>query len=108
MDLFAQKKNSFQAQLKLEGLEEPSKTRKLNFLAMELQDIKNNKGSVTLQVRSIEHLLTWLGRHQKLQSSLLIKPLDITFDLVKNAQGDNWWKLDNKEDDGDDENKANM
>ena len=30
--------------------------KKLKFLVLELQDIKNNKGSVTMQVRSIEHL----------------------------------------------------
>lgn len=32
------------------------KEKKIGFLAMELNDIKNNKGSVTLQVKSIEHL----------------------------------------------------
>lgn len=32
------------------------KEKKINFLTMELTDIKNNKGNVTLQVRSIEHL----------------------------------------------------
>ena len=32
------------------------KERKANFLNMELQDIKNNKGSLTLQIKSIEHL----------------------------------------------------
>ena len=32
------------------------KEKKINFLNMELNDIKNNKGNVTLQVRSIEHL----------------------------------------------------
>ena len=33
-----------------------AKLKKINFLMMELADIKNNKGSATLQVRSIEHL----------------------------------------------------
>jgi hypothetical protein len=32
------------------------KDRKVTFLNMELQDIKNNKGTLTLQVKSIEHL----------------------------------------------------
>ena len=32
------------------------KEKKINFLNLELNDIKNNKGNVTLQVRSIEHL----------------------------------------------------
>ena len=30
--------------------------RKVGFLNMELQDIKNNKGTMTLQVKSVEHL----------------------------------------------------
>lgn len=33
-----------------------SKERKLGFLNLELQDIKNNKGNITMQVRSIEHM----------------------------------------------------
>ena len=48
------------------------KERKANFLNMELQDIKNNKGSLTLQIKSIEHLQTWLKKSQKLQSDMLI------------------------------------
>jgi hypothetical protein len=32
------------------------KEKKIGFLVMELQDIKNNKGSITLQLRSIDHL----------------------------------------------------
>lgn len=51
--------------------------QKLKFLVLELQDIKNNKGTATLQVRSIEHLQTWLKRDLKLSSELLIKPLEV-------------------------------
>ena len=50
------------------------KEQKMNFLVMELQDIKNNKGNVTLQVRSIEHLQTWLKRDSRLSNENLIKP----------------------------------
>ena len=50
------------------------KEQKMNFLVMELQDIKNNKGNVTLQVRSIEHLQTWLKRDNRLSNENLIKP----------------------------------
>jgi uncharacterized protein (DUF2141 family) len=39
------------------------KERKTGFLSMELNDIKNNKGSVTLQVKSIEHLQTWIKKN---------------------------------------------
>ena len=49
-----------------------TKLRKINFLSMELQDIRNNKGSVTLQVRSIEHLQTWLKKHKELGNELKI------------------------------------
>ena len=48
----------------------------MNFLVMELQDIKNNKGNVTLQVRSIEHLQTWLKRDNRLSNENLIKPFE--------------------------------
>lgn len=43
-----------------------SKERKLGFLNLELQDIRNNKGTTTLQVRSIEHMQTWLKRDARL------------------------------------------
>ena len=74
--------------------------RKLKFLVLELQDIKNNKGSVTLQVRSIEHLQTWLKRDPKLSNELLIKPLEVTLDQVqKSMLPDNakraWWEVGN-------------
>ena len=69
--------------------------RKLNFLHLELQDIKNNKGSVTLQVRSIEHLQTWLKRDSRLQSSLLIKPVDVSVKQLQQRQDPPvWWRED--------------
>lgn len=37
---------------------------------MEITDIKNNKGSITLQVRSIENLQTWLKKDQRISSEL--------------------------------------
>ena len=54
-----------------------SRDKKLEFLNLELLDIKNNKGSTTLQMRSIEHLVNWLKRDKELSSELLIKPLDV-------------------------------
>ena len=76
LDLFNQKKNSYHAQLRLDqAVEDATMTQKLKFLELELGDIKNNKGSVTMQVRSIEHLQTWLKRDPKLSSEVLIKPL---------------------------------
>ena len=54
IDLFTQKKNSYLAESKLtqhtedEQAERKAKERKLNFLGLELADIKNNKGNVTL------------------------------------------------------------
>jgi hypothetical protein len=49
---------------------------------MELVDIKNNKGTITLQVRSIEHLKTWLKRDNKLSSELNIKPVELSARLI--------------------------
>jgi hypothetical protein len=58
-----QKKNSFHAELKLHEANKDEvydqlkkREKKVSFLNMELQDIKNNKGTMTLQVKSIEHL----------------------------------------------------
>ena len=68
---------------------------KLKFLVLELQDIKNNKGSATLQVRSIEHLQTWLKRDPKLSSELLIKPFVVTLEQAKKSlttKSTSWWK----------------
>lgn len=48
IDLFTQKKNSYLAELKLNKEVNSNKERKLGFLNLELQDIKNNKGSVTI------------------------------------------------------------
>ena len=61
------------------------KERKANFLNMELQDIKNNKGSLTLQIKSIEHLQTWLKKSHKLQSDMLIQPLDLPAERIRMA-----------------------
>lgn len=75
--------------------------KKLEFLALELQDIRNNKGNVTLQVRSIEHLQTWLKRDKKLSSELLIKPLEVRAEQIKQAldlpASAQWWKSSTKD-----------
>ena len=48
LDLFTAKRNNYLAGEKLGEVVEKNMERKLNFLNLELQDIKNNKGSVTL------------------------------------------------------------
>ena len=73
-----------------------NKEKKINFLNLELTDIKNNKGAVTMQVRSIEHLQTWLTRDSKLSSELNIQPLDLSATLMNeniNTKG-KWWSGD--------------
>ena len=77
-----QKRNSFQAVLKMDPTEELHRLeRKVGFLSLELQDIRNNKGTLTLQVKSVEHLQTWLKKSpQLMQSELLIQPLDVTLE----------------------------
>jgi len=77
IELAEQKKNSYEVAIKMEG---GVKSRKVDFLQMELADIKNNKGTTTLQVKSIEYLETWLRKNKHLQSQNLIKPLNLTLD----------------------------
>jgi len=62
--VFEVKKNSFEAEAKMGG--EAKKAQKIKFLAWELADIKNNKGTTTLQIKSIEHLHTWLKKNKHL------------------------------------------
>ena len=57
---------------------------------MELNDIKNTKGATTLQVRSIEHLQTWLKRDQVLSSELNTKPIDVSISAIQSSP-DTWW-----------------
>ena len=93
LDLFTQKYNSFQAESKMLSLtsaeltERKQKERKLSFLHLELQDIRNNKGSITLQVRSIEHMQTWLRKNRLLHSSLQIQPLQFTCKQLQASEG---------------------
>jgi len=58
---------------------EEAHVKKVRFLMMELQDIKNNKGFVTLVVKSVEYLGNWLKKNKLLQNTLLAQPIDITF-----------------------------
>ena len=55
---------------------------------MELQDIKNNKGTMTLQVKSIEHLQTWIRKNAKLQSELEFQPVDMRAETIANTLQD--------------------
>lgn len=100
-----QRKNNFQVEVKLlSDSNDPSlpdmkrKEKKVGFLYMELQDIKNNKGTMTLQVKSVEHLQTWLKKNEITQSELNIQPLDLTLDIIEQSinKGDSiltqkWW-----------------
>lgn len=87
-------KNSYLVQLKMKEAEESaSKSRKINFLMMELTDIKNNKGTATLQVRSIKHLQTWLKRDHKLSSELNVKAIDVSAEVLENGDV-NWYRND--------------
>lgn len=61
------------------------KERKVGFLYMELQDIKNNKGTMTLQVKSTDHLQSWIKKNQKLQSELSFQPVDIKAEMVEKS-----------------------
>ena len=107
IDMALQKKNSYAVEIKMaaqNGVENvdkmKSKEKKINFLNMELADIKNNKGTVTLQVRSIEHLQTWLKRDEKLSSELNIKPIDLSAQLIdeSHSKRTKWWTCDQNED----------
>lgn len=86
--------------------------RKLKFLVLELQDIKNNKGTQTLQVRSIEHLQTWLKRDPQLSSELLIRPFEVNLAQVERSLKDigklnqkAWWKDSAEDDQAEEEDK---
>jgi hypothetical protein len=59
--------------------------RKVGFLNMELQDIKNNKGTMTLQVKSVEHLQTWIKKSASIKSELLIQPLNLSQKILQSS-----------------------
>ena len=52
-----------------------------------------------MQVRSIEHLQTWLKRDSRLSNELLIKPLDVRLEQVEKSFGAEgaWWKNNTNE-----------
>ena len=50
--------------------------RKVGFLMMELNDVKNNKGTLTLQVKSVEHLENWIKK-RVVGGELAIKPIEV-------------------------------
>ena len=58
---------------------------------------------MTLQVKSVEHLQTWIKKSDSIQSELLIQPLDLSFDILENSMNPEtnvintlWWTGDNK------------
>lgn len=100
LTLCEQKKNSYSAEVKMAqanggNVEEMKRMeRKIGFLNMELQDIKNNKGTMTLQVKSVEHLQTWLKKSSHLnQSEMLIQPVDISAETLQKSMDKDVWTL---------------
>jgi hypothetical protein len=84
--------NDASQQERLEGMKRME--RKIGFLSMELQDIKNNKGTMTLQVKSVEHLQTWLKKSSHFnQSEMLIQPVDISTEVIENSFVRDVWTL---------------
>jgi hypothetical protein len=43
---------------------------------MELNDVKKNKGTLTLQVKSVEHLENWIKK-RVVGGELAIKPIEV-------------------------------
>ena len=72
---------------------EDKRVKKAGFLSMELADIRNNKGQMTLQVRSVEHLQTWLRKNERVKSELLVQPMEIRVEQMDKAGdgGGKWW-----------------
>lgn len=93
LTLSEQKKNSLQAEIKMSSTADSGKDldsmkrleRKVGFLNMELQDIKNNKGTMTLQVKSVEHLQTWIKKSASIKSELLIQPLNLSQEILQSS-----------------------
>ncbi|CDW86880.1 nucleolar mif4g domain-containing protein 1 [Stylonychia lemnae] len=97
------KKNSYAVEIKMVPENDPvyanmkKKERKIGFLNMELQDIKNNKGTTTLQVKSIDHLQTWLKKNSKIQSELTFQAVDLKAEVIDQFIDDDsslsqkWW-----------------
>lgn len=60
------------------------KEKKVGFLYMEMQDIKNNKGAaLTLQVKSVEHLQTWLKKNEHTRNELEVQALDLRMSTLE-------------------------
>jgi len=74
--------------------------RKVGFLMMELNDVKNNKGTLTLQVKSVEHLENWIKK-RVIGGDLAIKPLEISLSHLKDQAINeiylvpHWWEPKN-------------
>lgn len=86
LQVVEQKKNSLTVEIKMmqadinsdqSKIDEMKRLeRKVGFLLMELTDVKNNKGTLTLQVKSVEHLENWIKK-RVVGGELAIKPLDL-------------------------------
>lgn len=62
---------------------------------MELTDVKNNKGTLTLQVKSVEHMENWIKK-RVVGGELAIKPLDLGLIQLTEAPASvhltpQWW-----------------
>ncbi len=70
--------------------------RKVGFLLMELTDVKNNKGTLTLQVKSVEHLENWIKK-RVVGGELAIKPIELGLKQLSEASQSSahlvsqWW-----------------
>lgn len=78
--------------------------RKVDFLMMEVEDIKNNRGKVTLAIKNLAPMETWLQRgagDSRLASDLNKAPaMDFELDVLEQASRrkdgviNNWWSAE--------------
>ncbi len=100
LQIVEQKKNSLAVEIKMSGdsdkIDELKRLeRKVGFLMMELNDVKNNKGTLTLQVKSVEHLENWIKK-RVVGGELAIKPIEVGLKQLSEANTasymiSQWW-----------------
>ena len=101
LQIVEQKKNSLAVEIKMSAdganVEELKRLeRKVGFLLMELTDVKNNKGTLTLQVKSVEHLENWIKK-RVVGGELAIKPIELGLKQLTEASPSSvhlvsqWW-----------------
>jgi len=103
LQIVEQKKNSLAVEIKMSSSTDTAKIdelkrleRKVGFLLMELTDVKNNKGTLTLQVKSVEHLENWIKK-RVVGGELAIKPIELGLKQLSEASPSSahlvsqWW-----------------